>query len=773
MSDLNKVLQARKARPDTVYVPTIFRIQHQKDALALFKILNDDTSIRVIDEIESQLQELIKLRSPQHKYSSSELSKEVSAFLGDIPIQTCGVWVYYPWSKNLVHLLDENEYIEVRTNRNQYKITQAERDVLGTKKVGVVGLSVGKTIALAMAMERSFGEIRLADFDSLELTNLNRLQTGVFNLGLSKAIVVAREIAEIDPFLKTVCFTEGLHQDNLDEFFEAGGNLDLLLEECDGLDIKILVRQKARAMKIPVVMDMNDRGTLDVERFDLEPDRPLLHGLIDHLDISKIKSLSNEEKVPYILPMLGSETISSKLKASMIEIGQTISTWPQLASSVTLGGALASDVSRRILLDQFHESGRYWVDLEELICDKNSSSQPYVERNQQMPLTELDMLNCLEKISTVELEGQKALSPETIKELVAAAILAPTAGNNQPWKWIYKGKTLYLFFDASCAPYDFENNFTLIGLGAAAENLILKAHELGLEVSKENKEISTPNSPLAAVFQFFSRKDFFPASVESHTCDELVQNIPLRGTNRRIGLRQKISTVALSKITKAVETIPGAEFKILQSTDDLIEIGEIVACVDRLRLMDERAHHHFVKEIMWSHADALLSKVGVDIDTIDLSPSELAGFRMSRYPEVIKHLNDWKGGKAFEKLGRKTIASASAVGLITMPAYSGQNYFEGGRALQRAWLAATSLSVSVHPVSACTLFFAWLERGNGKGFSAETISELIQLKKRFMQLFALHEKGGQIFMIKLGVAEEMKTKSLRRDLGDVLHILEL
>src|SRR5690606_25672346 len=111
-----------------------------------------------------------------------------------------GVWVYYPWSHRLVHLLDEKEFVEVRTNRNQYKITPEEQALLATKKIGVIGLSVGQSIALSLAMERLFGELRLADFDVLELSNMNRIRAGAQDLGLSKVVVAAREIAEIDPY---------------------------------------------------------------------------------------------------------------------------------------------------------------------------------------------------------------------------------------------------------------------------------------------------------------------------------------------------------------------------------------------------------------------------------------------------------------------------------------------------------------------------------------------------------------------------------------------
>ncbi len=218
-------------------------------------------------------------------------------------------------------------------------------------------------------MERIFGEIRLADFDSLELTNMNRIRTGLHNLGLSKVVIAAREIAEMDPFLKVICYPEGITEENMDAFLTEGGKLDILVDECDSLDIKILCRHRAKAHRIPVVMDTSDRGMVDIERFDLEPDRPILHGLINHLNATNVKNLSDLEKVPYLKSFVGYETISAGLRASEKELGKTIRTWPQLASSVILGGAVGTDICRRIALNQLRASGRYYVDLEEIISD--------------------------------------------------------------------------------------------------------------------------------------------------------------------------------------------------------------------------------------------------------------------------------------------------------------------------------------------------------------------------------------------------------------------
>ena len=51
-----------------------------------------------------------------------------------------------------------------------------------------------------------------------------------------------------------------------------------------------------------------------------------------------------------ILAMVDADRISPALAASIPEIGRTLSSWPQLASGVALGGALVTEAARRILL---------------------------------------------------------------------------------------------------------------------------------------------------------------------------------------------------------------------------------------------------------------------------------------------------------------------------------------------------------------------------------------------------------------------------------------
>jgi hypothetical protein len=117
-------------------------------------------------------------------------------------------------------------------------------------------------------------------------------------------------------------------------------------------------------------MATGERGMLDVERYDLEPDRPLLHGLVGDLDSARLRQLTGPEKVPHVLTILGGqESLPRRARESLAEVGRTIETWPQLASAVILNSGAAADVSRRILLGGLRASGRHLVDLEALIPD--------------------------------------------------------------------------------------------------------------------------------------------------------------------------------------------------------------------------------------------------------------------------------------------------------------------------------------------------------------------------------------------------------------------
>ncbi|NNH71278.1 ubiquitin activation protein [Nocardia uniformis] len=355
--------------------PVLFEPGRADDHEALTALLESGRVTAVHDTLTTQLAELIGCREPDRRYTGAELDRKIDEQLDGTEAWAYGTWVWYPWSGRLVHVLPREEFRLVRSDRNRDKIQRPQQRRLLDRRIGVVGLSVGNSAAVTLALEGIGGSFRLADFDELSLSNMNRLRAGVHHLGVGKAVICARQMFEIDPYLDIEIFTSGLNDSNMSTFFLGDqAPIDLLVEECDTPYVKIAAREYARTLGIPVVMDCNDRGMLDIERFDTEPDRPLLHGRIGGLRAADLPELTAQAKSDLILAMVDAERISPELAASFGQIGRTLSSWPQLASDVALGGALVTSAARRILLGSPCASGRFYIDLDTLIAPEYNTA---------------------------------------------------------------------------------------------------------------------------------------------------------------------------------------------------------------------------------------------------------------------------------------------------------------------------------------------------------------------------------------------------------------
>lgn len=281
-------------------------------------------------------------------------------------------WVHYPWRRALVRVLGPRGFRTLRLDRNRNKITVAEQDAAARTRIGVIGLSVGHAVAHTLALEGLCGELRLADFDELDLSNLNRVPASVLDLGVNKSVLAARRIAELDPYLDVRTFASGIDEASVDEFLDG---LDLVIEECDSIDAKILVREHCRRRGIPVIMETSDGGVLDIERYDIEPDRPFFHGLLGDVDGPGVAALAPQEKALLAGRILGMDRISPRMAASLPEIGTTLSTWPQLGSDVALGGASVAAVVRLFGRGTPPPSGRVRIALETMI--ERELTDPY------------------------------------------------------------------------------------------------------------------------------------------------------------------------------------------------------------------------------------------------------------------------------------------------------------------------------------------------------------------------------------------------------------
>lgn len=332
-------------------------------------IKNNQLIIR--DIFADQINELCNIRNPKIDINSAIFIKKYQQLVEE----TSSRWVHFPWRKQLVHMLTEKELNELRTNRNRNLLTTAEQKKLEKFTVGVIGLSIGNSMAATLAYGGVSQTMKLAELDTLETSNLNRIRASVADIGQPKINITAQHIYEINPYAKLHLFSKGLTDPTLDKFITGSPKPKIILEAIDDLKMKMKIRLAARAAGIPVIMitNLGDRLLIDVERYDLDDTTPLFNGLIGETPEEILdQPISDADINKYVIKIVDPSNVPERAMSSVKSIGDTLVGRPQLMSTVTIGGAVASYLARRIALGHSVPSGRRLVKFNEVWIPTNN-----------------------------------------------------------------------------------------------------------------------------------------------------------------------------------------------------------------------------------------------------------------------------------------------------------------------------------------------------------------------------------------------------------------
>lgn len=645
--------------------PIVLRSTRRSDR-EVVRGLSHHPAVTALDHLSEQQVELLGLLPTP----SEAMVKEVPRF------------VYYPWRQVLVRMVGPAGFGAIRLDRNRHKITTEEQQRLRRLRVGILGLSVGHVIAHLLAMEGLCGELRLADPDRIETSNLNRIPATVLDVGSNKAVVAARRIAELDPYVDVSITPEGVNAENVDQFV-AG--LDVVLDECDSLDMKVEIREAAKRAGVAVLMETSDRGLLDVERFDLEPDRPIFHGLLPGVNSQSIADLSPTEKIPYVLGILEPGQISTRGAASLAEVGRTLATWPQLGGDVTLGAATIAAAIRRLGTGADLPSGRVRIDLDSLVATVATPLRPEDRRLDDLPPP-----------------VPPAPPPDPVDLIVHAASRAPSGGNVQPWRFEADERSVRIFLDPTrTSTMDVGFRGSYVAIGAALLNArVAAAHQgrLGpaeiLAGTPAEGAVEGGRSPVA-VLHLGTGRD--PALAR------LYDGVLARGANRHrlAEAPPTIPDAVLETLTQEVG-LEGARLRLVTDRRQLEALADLLAESERLRFLTPTLHAEMMAELRWPARDSV--ETGIDVRTLELDPADVATLSVAERPDVMATLARWGLGHALGTNARTAVRSSAALAAVTVSGSDPGGYVAGGAAVERLWLAAEQSGLAVQPISPVFVF---------------------------------------------------------------------
>jgi molybdopterin/thiamine biosynthesis adenylyltransferase len=364
--------------------PVIVHMESKNSANRLEKLISENPIMQVIDNYDEQFAEL-QLSLDAFLYRANEtvqrnsIKEKLDDHYAGRKSWELGSWVYYPWRQELIHVLSEEDFVNLRTIRNRDLINKEEQNQLYDFSVACVGMSVGSASALSLVLSGASKKLKVSDGAVISGSNLNRIMTGVNNVGVGKSVAVARMAYEMNPYIQVHRFDK-ITSKSITELFDKPWDVQAVIDEIDDLEIKIRLRLEAKKRRLPVIMatELGDTVMLDVERFDLQPDRPLFHGLVP--DIEKIldkKDMNHREWQKYAAAIIGTKNMPVILQKSLLKIGTSIVTHPQLGSTVLMTGGVTTYAIKRIALGQTMPSGRSVISLDNLLVPSEYSKRKH------------------------------------------------------------------------------------------------------------------------------------------------------------------------------------------------------------------------------------------------------------------------------------------------------------------------------------------------------------------------------------------------------------
>lgn len=371
------------------YTPTLLYPNNKQDWKKICAHRKRQTTI-VVDTLHDQYEELYAIRHPQSILTGST-RKQIDDFTshlvaGSKTRDMYGTWVWYPWISTLVHFLPEALHTELRTSRNRNLITSDEQDRFYASHIGVAGLSVGNSVVSSLVHTGGAKNLRLADGDTLSGSNTNRIRAGFHLVGLAKYALIAREVYLVNPYSDISVYPKGLTRDNLEKFLTYPKPLDVVIDEMDTLYLKIQLRLLARKHRIPVIMaaDNGDGVVIDIERFDRNGDLPLMHGQVPESELLEISPQTPRVTAAKIISRwVRPENISDRMKESLLSLGKTLYTWPQLGNAAFMAGSLMAYVARKIIVGDQMVEGKIIISPDSFFIPEFMSAESVRQRKKK------------------------------------------------------------------------------------------------------------------------------------------------------------------------------------------------------------------------------------------------------------------------------------------------------------------------------------------------------------------------------------------------------
>ncbi len=344
-----------------------------------------------------------------------------------------------------------------------------------------------------------------------------------------------------------------------------------------------------------------------------------------------------------------------------------------------------------------------------------------------------------------------------LERILIAGNNAPSGENCQPWRFFVRGDVIeiHLRSERDQSAYSWGQRASYLACGAVIENMVVAASVEGYR---------------AAVAFFPNEKNAeHIADVTLHK-DASIQPDPLAGfiakrvTNRKPYAKEVLAESERRALYAAIEAANG-RLALAESQKDLERLGRVGSTNEEIMLANRSLHQFFFSHVNWTKEEDEQRKVGFYIETLELPPPAKVLFRIFRHWPLMRLLATLGFNRVVAAQNAAVNASASAIGAFVIAHTEPLDFVKAGRSVERLWLTATSLGLSLQPLTGVLFFKLKLDAGEKDGFSPQEqklITSAYQDASRIFQADGKHI----VFMFRIGRGDAPAARAIRFPLVD-------
>ncbi len=348
---------------------------------------------------------------------------------------------------------------------------------------------------------------------------------------------------------------------------------------------------------------------------------------------------------------------------------------------------------------------------------------------------------------------------DNIKKILETAILAPSGENSQPWKFKVHNNIVQIYNvpEQDLSLYNWGQRGSYIANGAVLENITIAAS--AFKYKANIKFFPDPNNSDYIAEVNFSNEDISE--------DELNKYIPLRSTNRKKYDHVEFSDNQIAELSQSNQKY--GQILFTHDKENIKKLANVAAVNEEIMLSNLYLHNFFFTHINWNKEEDDKRKVGFYIESLELPPPAKILFKLFRHWSIMKWLNKFNFNKVVSKQNAAVYSSASAMGIIVAESNEALDYVKSGMIMQRMWLKATKMGISVHPLTGTLFFMLNLIGGESDKFNSHHINLIKESHKIIEDIFKVQDKP-IVFMFRIGNGGNPTARSSKFSLDQVLEI---